>query len=58
MTLEEAQKLASIAITVDGGCLVCVHNVVEALNEAFPEFVWEQKDPQNYDKHRVEVRPK
>lgn len=40
MTLEEAKKLAVIALTVDNGCIVCINNFVEELNEAFSEFTW------------------
>lgn len=40
MTDEEAEKIASIIATADGGCFVCVGELAEQLNEAFPEFVW------------------
>lgn len=40
MTLEEAKKIAAIADTADGGCEVCVRNLIEQLQETFPEFSW------------------
>jgi hypothetical protein len=40
MTLEEAEKIATIAETADGGCPYCVGSIVEQLGEAFPEFQW------------------
>lgn len=40
MTLDEAEKIAVICCTADGGCSVCVSNLEELLNTMFPEFVW------------------
>lgn len=44
MTLEEAQKIASIASTADSGCSVCVGSLCDALQEAFPEFNWKYEE--------------
>ena len=40
MTLEEAQTIALIAGTADGGCSTCVSNMLKRLNAAFPEFTF------------------
>lgn len=40
MTLVEAQKVAAIVATADGGCSVCVRDLVEQLNETFKDFTW------------------
>lgn len=40
MTLDEAREIAAIVQTADGGCATCVANLVELLDEAFPQFVW------------------
>jgi hypothetical protein len=34
--------LANIVGTADNGCSVCVGNLVERLNKAFPQFKWER----------------
>lgn len=44
MTLEEATALGAIIQTADGGCSVCVGNLVDALNRAFPEYVWAARE--------------
>lgn len=41
MTLEEATAIGMIAGTADGGCSVCVRNLIDRLNAAFPAFQWE-----------------
>jgi hypothetical protein len=41
MTTDEAHKLAVIISTVDYGCPFCIRDVVEQMNEAFPEFDWQ-----------------
>ncbi|MDP3938242.1 MAG: hypothetical protein Q8R92_08910 [Deltaproteobacteria bacterium] len=51
MTLDEAQKVASIVATADHSCSVCVGNLVDQLNEAFPEFYWAAAD------ETVDVQP-
>lgn len=40
MNLQEAQAIASICGSADGGCTVCVRSLVELLQEFFPEFEW------------------
>jgi hypothetical protein len=40
VTREEAQQIAAIASTVDGGCSCCIKSVVAQLNHAFPEWEW------------------
>ena len=40
MTLEEAQKLAMISLTIHDGCPGCVASFTDELNKAFPEFEW------------------
>lgn len=42
MTQEEAQKVAEIRSTADGHCQVCVGNLCDLLQEAFPSFQWEE----------------
>ena len=54
MTLEEANKLAGIVGTADGGCEQCVGSLCYLLNESFPEFHWEMKDWYEADM-RIEV---
>ena len=57
MTLEEAQTIARIAGTADGGCATCVGHLMEQLNAAFPQFAWEfvanpeprGEEPEDYD---------
>ena len=51
LTLEEAAKVAKIVAHADGGCPVCVGNLVNLLNEWFPEFVW------TYDSKATEPEP-
>ena len=41
MNLEEAERLAALAEMIDDGCVTCIRNFVERLNETFPDFVWE-----------------
>ena len=40
MTLGEAQDLALIIGTADGGCHCCVEALCDKLNKAFPAFRW------------------
>lgn len=55
MTLEEAEKIAKIAGTADGGCPSCVGNICERLNEAAFGFVFtptsEQQPPEPRDEY-------
>lgn len=44
MNIEEANRIAGIVGTADGGCVHCVGALVRSLNEDFPEFIWEMKD--------------
>ena len=41
MTLQEAQAIAKIIATADGGCGPCVTGLAYLCEEAFPEFTWE-----------------
>lgn len=34
MTREEAERLAKVLATADGGCPVCVHSICEKANDA------------------------
>lgn len=49
MTEEEARKVLRIAETADAGCPVCVHNLLDQLEESFPEFPWEKWHLQTED---------
>lgn len=40
MTMEEAEKLAAIIGTADGGCSTCVEDLARRAAIAFPEFRW------------------
>ncbi len=40
MTLEEAQKLAKVFETVDGGCSVCVRSICTEANLQQFGFIW------------------
>lgn len=51
MTLDEAKKIALIARTADGGCPGCVMSLAQALEAAFPQFVWEFVE--DWDEERV-----
>ena len=44
MTLDEAQMIAKIVGTADGGCPTCVSMLVEHLNREFPQFVFVMGD--------------
>jgi hypothetical protein len=44
MTLEEAKIVGSIIACADGGCSVCVSELVDQCNEAFPKFKWTMND--------------
>lgn len=44
MTPEEAQTIARIAGTADGGCPNCVSDIVERLNKAELGYVWTMTD--------------
>jgi hypothetical protein len=54
MTLEEAEKIAKIASTADGGCGQCCTSLADQLNEAFPEYEWVWDD-ENYGPIHVKV---
>lgn len=41
MTLDEAIKIAEIIEEADSGCPVCVRELVEKLQVAFPAFDWD-----------------
>ena len=40
MTIQEAEKIARIIVTADGGCRVCVQELASEMQEMFPEFEW------------------
>jgi hypothetical protein len=40
MTLDEANKVATIISQADGGCSHCVEVLRELCEENFPEFCW------------------
>ena len=44
MTLEEAKIVGSIIACADGGCSVCVQELVDQCNESFPAFIWTMND--------------
>lgn len=50
MTFEEAEKVLSVIRTADHECSVCVRNLVELAQEAFPEFKW------TYDDEEMEAK--
>lgn len=52
MTLDDAKKVADVVSHADGGCPVCVQNLLDRLNETFPQFVWEYDE----DEEACEVR--
>lgn len=56
MTEEEARKIAEIAVTVDGGCFVCVGGLLTDLQVSFPEFDWAELAPGNKDEWRKRIR--
>lgn len=57
MTLEDAQKIAMIVATADGGCPCCVDNLVKQLRPAFPDFRWGiNADADSRDAVTVEAR--
>lgn len=41
MTLADAQKVAAVVATADGGCPRCARELTELLAEHFPAFAWE-----------------
>ena len=41
MTLEEAQKVASVLAQADGGCSHCAMNLAREMENHFPSFDWE-----------------
>lgn len=55
MTIEEAEKIAKIAGTADGGCSSCVGGICERLNDAAFGFVFtptdEAQPPEPYDEY-------
>jgi hypothetical protein len=48
MTLEEAEQVARIASTCDGGCSHCIPELVGRLNAAFPAFVFEYREDERW----------
>lgn len=42
MTKRDAEKVAAIAITADGGCPNCVIPLLTALANAFPAYDWRE----------------
>ena len=40
MSLREAELVASIVETAEGGCGGCLNEAVKELNEKFPMYVW------------------
>lgn len=40
MTEREAQQVAAILATADGGCSNCVERLVELMRRRFPGFSW------------------
>lgn len=47
LSAEDAQKLANIALTVDGGCGPCIRAFTHRLNEAFQEYIWIHLEPED-----------
>jgi len=43
MTKDEADKIARVIATADGGCSVCISNLCELLNEADLGFSFEME---------------
>ena len=41
MTLKDAEKVAKIIATADGGCGPCVTGLAYECEEAWPEFEWD-----------------
>lgn len=63
MTLDEARRVAKIIGTADGGCSVCVGNLVDKMNSEFPEFEWTdgergQDDEDGESFRAVDVKPR
>lgn len=56
MTLEEAEKVARVAETADGGCSHCVSGMAEELQEAFPEFIWEFHEEEKRYIYHIRVK--
>lgn len=46
MNIKEARKIAEVIAQANGGCSYCVSDLIEQLNERFPEFKWIRS---NYD---------
>lgn len=44
----DAQKIAYIIGYADGGCSVCVRELVEHCNRIFPGFIWEYTEETEY----------
>lgn len=38
MTIEDMHTIAKIISTADNGCSTCVHELIDQVNAAFPEF--------------------
>lgn len=43
MTEAEADKIAAIVVTADGGCSVCVPDLAAQLLRDFPEIEWRNR---------------
>jgi hypothetical protein len=42
MTQEEAEKVASVLLTADGGYQTCIDNLFEKMTTLFPEIKWNE----------------
>ena len=49
MEISEARLVGQVVAMADGGCGHCVGNLVEYLNEDFPQFRWSSRVDENYD---------
>jgi hypothetical protein len=52
MTLDEANKVASLFDQADGGCDHCAYRLREEAQTVFPEFNW---GPNQYDEVTLKV---
>lgn len=51
MTREEAEKVAAIFATADGGCADCVHALAKVARKAFPGFPWVEMTDKALDEY-------
>lgn len=56
MTREEAEKIAAVIATADGGCGPCVSSLCELMSKAFPAFEWAIGEADRYPDQDVVVR--